>query len=278
MLLAPGRAALCLSALLSLTAARVVAQGDEAGPASADSAAQAERAAMARALFTEGLAHARESRFTEAIDRFSRAHELRPAPGIAYNLASALARVGRLVEASELLHWVIRHAETPEEMRRAAQATVDRLAPRLASVQLAISGPSEGVELRLDGAPLAFAAVGVDVPLDPGPHRFEALRGGARVALREVELVEGAREWIELTVSPPPATAPPPIEPVVLLPEPVREPEPPAEDLTWLAWAGGALAVALAVAGITAAILTAEQGAVAPPIPGTTTPPFLEWD
>ncbi len=276
--LAPAsRAALCASALIALGAARAGAQVDEAEPpTAAESVAAAERAATARALFSEGLTHARESRFTEAIDRFARAQVLRPAPGTAYNLASALARVGRIVEASELFQWVIRHAETPEGMRSAAQASVDMLAPRLASVRLVVSGATDGVALLLDGAPLAFAAVGVDVPLDPGPHRFEALRGEARVAVREVELAEGAYEEVELAVSPLPAPAPPPIEPIALV-ESVREPEPRAEDLSWLAWASGALVVALAVAGITAAILTADQGAAAP-IPGTTTPPVLEWD
>ncbi|MCZ7684348.1 MAG: hypothetical protein M5U28_38465 [Sandaracinaceae bacterium] len=265
-----------MSALIALGAARAGAQVDEAEPpTAAESVAAAERAATARALFSEGLTHAR-------VALRGGHRSVRPRPGPPPRAGHRLqprvgARAGRPDRRGLGALPVGDPARgDPEGMRSAAQASVDMLAPRLASVRLVVSGATDGVALLLDGAPLAFAAVGVDVPLDPGPHRFEALRGDARVAVREVELAEGASEEVELAVSPLPGSAPPPIAPIALA-EPVREPEPRAEDLSWLAWASGALVVALAVAGITAAILTADQGAAAP-IPGTTTPPVLEWD
>ncbi len=231
----------------------------------------AERAAMARALFREGLAHAREGRYERAADLFQRAQALRPAPGIAYNLASAFARLGRLVEASELLQWVIRHPETSDGMRAAAQTSIDAIRPRLAIVHLVVRGPREGLDLLLDAAPLAYAAVGVDVPLDPGRHRFELARGEERVASREVELGEGERAELELAV---PVTRL--ASSVVVVHEPAEAP-PPTEDWSWLAWAGGALAVVV-VGVVIGAIVAAAQSGAAEPIVGTTVPPFLEID
>lgn len=233
----------------------------------------AERSAMARALFADGLTAARESRFVEAANFFERAQALRPAPGIAYNLASALAQVGRLVSASELLQWVIRHPETTGEMRLAAEATIGQITPRLATVHVVVSGPTEGVVLLLDGAPLQYAAVGVDVPLDPGPHRLEAMRDDAPIAERDVELVEGALERVEIEV--PPLRAPRSVE--APLEEPTPAP-PPAEDLAWLGWSGAALGVAIVIAVITAAVVMSQPSAPAEPIEGTTYPRFLEWD
>lgn len=238
----------------------------------------AARSAMARALFDEGLAFVSAGRFAEAADRFSRAHALRPAPGIAYNLASALARIGRLVEASELLQWVVRHPDTTDGMRAAAQITIERLAVRLARVQLDVRGPREGVVLLLDGSPLAYAAVDVEVPLDPGTHRFEAVRGDALLVAREVSLAEGARQRIAIELPGASRAEGARSEPL-RAPSPTTAETPPRgghEDLAWLAWSGAALGAAIVVAIVTAAALGSQSGP-AEPIPGTTMPAVLEW-
>jgi hypothetical protein len=240
----------------------------DADLAPADPAAQ--RSAMARALFSEGLAHAEQAHFERAADLFQRAYALRPAPAIAYNLASALAHMGRFIEATELLEWVVRDVETRPAMRAAAQATIDQLSPRLARAHIVLAGPREGLVLLLDGMPLTFAAVGVEVPIDPGSHRLEAMRGDARVAVREVDVEEGGRAHIDLEV-PMPREAEPPV-PVVVAPPPRPEPAP---DFTWLAWSGGALA-AVIVAAVVTGIVLAEL-AVAAPVIGNTSPAFLEW-
>lgn len=98
---------------------------------------EAQETAMARALFLDGVEHARSGRFHRAADFFRRAQAMRPTPAVAYNLASALIRIGRLVEGSEVLHWVIRHPGTTSEMLAAAEVTIAQIRPRLARVRLA---------------------------------------------------------------------------------------------------------------------------------------------
>ena len=68
----------------------------------------AQETALARALFEEGVVAADAQRWDEAAERFERAYGLKATPGIAYNWASALVELGRLVEAGERLRSVAR--------------------------------------------------------------------------------------------------------------------------------------------------------------------------
>ena len=60
---------------------------------------EAERTALARTLFGEGVAFVDQQNWDEAVVRFRRAYALRPSPVVGFNLASALAEQGHPVEA-----------------------------------------------------------------------------------------------------------------------------------------------------------------------------------
>ncbi|MCA9615224.1 MAG: tetratricopeptide repeat protein, partial [Myxococcales bacterium] len=91
--------------------------------------------AAARALFAEGVSAAEAGDHATAVDRFERALALRWAPPIAYNLAEALAQVGRYVEAVEQLHSVER-AEAPADMQANARLRREELEPRLGRLRV----------------------------------------------------------------------------------------------------------------------------------------------
>lgn len=236
---------------------------------------EAERSAMARALFERGVERARAGDLERAADLFRRAHALRPGSGIAYNLASALARLGRLVEASEQLQWVIRADETTPEMRASAETTIAQLAPRLSHLRIVLDGSREGVSLTLDGHPLALAVLDESVPIDPGAHRVAALRGHAEVAGVDVSLAEGESDEIALAVPP---SVPVQLAPALALHAPEEPAPPPRDDLSWLLWTGIAVAVVAAAAVTTTVLVVDQQGAASMPVSGTTLPAVLEWD
>lgn len=232
---------------------------------------EAQETAMARALFLDGVAHARAGSFHRAADYFRRAHAMRPTPAVAYNLASALVQIGRLVEASEALQWVLRHPGTTAEMLAAAEETIAQIRPRLARIRVMVTGGPDEVFLRLDGRPLGLEVLGVMVPVDPGHHVVEAFRGEERVAEAEVELEEGVHRDIELAI--PTSSSEQRALPLALgVSLPPRE----GEDLSWLLWSGIGLAVAVAIAVAIGAGVAAQPGAPMA-IAGTTTPPVLEW-
>ncbi|MBX3249786.1 MAG: tetratricopeptide repeat protein [Myxococcales bacterium] len=167
------------------------------------SAQDADATAAARALFEEGVRFADRGDHDAAADRFDRALRLRWAPPIAYNLADALARLGRIVEASEHLHRVARSAEAPEPVKEAARARLDELTPRIARLRVHLRPSGEpGIELRVDGRPLLSSLHDVAFPIDPGARRVTAHRGEQEAGSVEVVLEPGAESSVELPLAP----------------------------------------------------------------------------
>lgn len=191
-----------------------------AGAPSPSRAQAVDRQAAARALFEEGVAHADAGRWNDAADRFSRAHSLRPTPEIAYNLSTALARVGHLVSAAELLRQVIDDPQATARVRAAAEARLAEVDRRLCHVTVHVEGAGPA-RVWLDGRPLDAAAIGVAVAVDPGTHVLEVRTGARTASSRTVTLSDGKRETIVLeapapdlqAVRPPPVLAAPAVAP-----------------------------------------------------------------
>lgn len=166
------------------------------------SAQDADASAAARMLFEEGVRFADDGDHESAADRFERALDLRWAPPIAYNLADALARLGRVVEASEHLHRVARSADAPEEVQEAARSRLREISPRIARLRVHLRPADSSVELRVDGHPLLPSLHDVAFPIDPGAHRITAHRGAQEAGSVEVTLEPGAESSVELPITP----------------------------------------------------------------------------
>jgi hypothetical protein len=161
--------------------------------------------ANARTLATEGIDLYNEGRYAEALDRLLRAQQLFDAPIHLLYVARAQTKLGQLVEATETYRRLIRvelSADTPTAVREAvesADAELDGVDARVAAVRIEVVPPVEtGLTLRIDGQPVSSAVVGVDRPLNPGRHHFEADLPDGRHAATWVELSEGQRRVVRL--------------------------------------------------------------------------------
>jgi hypothetical protein len=244
------------------------------------SAQDAEQTAVARSLFRQGVEHSDQGRWPEAADHFRRSLALRDSPVVAFNLATALVHIGRLVEATEHFRRAARDAEAPERLREAARQQVDALQPRLARLTIQVTGPLESVELLLDGDPVPPARVGVAAPADPGLRVLRALRGDAEVARQEVTLAEGGEGSLSLVVPPPPIVEDRERQPDLLLGAgpPPSAVTPPAGDDTLL-WVGVVVGAVLVVgaAAVTTGVVLGGQGP-APPIEGNLGPTVIVFE
>jgi tetratricopeptide (TPR) repeat protein len=236
--------------------------------------------AAARALFQEGVSAARRGDYAEATDRFRRAHALRPAAPIAYNLASALAHQGELVEASEILEGLLRDPALPRALRAPVTRRRDEVAARVARVTVRLEGDARGVDVTLDERSLPEAAIGVSLPIDPGDHELRALRDGARVAVERVTIGEAEERDVVLTI---PAREVP-REAVAIAPP--RERAAPASAAVEPSDGGGddALIIGLSIAGalalggaVTAIALVAGTPQTPAPVSGNAMPGVLTW-
>lgn len=170
--------------------------------------------AAARSLFQEGLECVDHEDWTCAVDRFEQAYRLRPSPVIASNSAVALGHVGRWVEASERFRAVTRDPAAPAELRTDSEHRLAELTDHIGRLTIQIAGSSDGIQLAIDGHPLAISLIGIVAPADAGEHVVEARRGGEVIASAHAHIEAHASSVVELTIpAAPPAT--PSVAPVV---------------------------------------------------------------
>ncbi|UJR82960.1 hypothetical protein [Sandaracinus amylolyticus] len=243
--------------VLALAIAWAVTLG--AAGAQAQSGSGASLTGAARDLFRDGMQAAEAGRWEDARAAFERSYELAPRDSTLLNLAVALGQTGRLVAAIEAYRRFLARADETTRAQGEAHArdAVAALEARIAHVSLTVRGLEEGDVVALDEVEIAHAAMGLDLPVDPGAHVVTVTRDGRECARRALELAESARRDLELVAMCPP---PPPIEPELeLTPTPV-EPEDQSEDpAPWIALGVGAGAAV--IAGIViAAVVVASQG------------------
>jgi hypothetical protein len=216
----------------------------------------------ARELAVSGAEAFDKQDYVTALDRFQRAESLYKAPSIAVMVARCLARVGRVVEAVDKYEETLRmplDAAAPEAFQRAvsdATAEVESVRARVARLELRLPADAPaGLEVTLDDRQVPKALLGVPTPVDPGAHRVRAHAPGREPYTHELNLAEGARQAIEITLPQRKPEAPAP--PVKAATPPPPPPPPPAKakvsTLTIGLLAGGGVAlVAGTVSGIAA--------------------------
>jgi hypothetical protein len=157
--------------------------------------ASATQRARARALFGQGVVFARDGEWEQAVDRFSRTMELTPSPVVAYNLASALESVGRIVEACEHLRSIERFEHVDEQLAAEARALLTTIEPRVARLVVEVESTAA---IELDGEPITRAEIGVELPIDPGSHRLSVRVGSGSPRERTIELEPGEHRRVSL--------------------------------------------------------------------------------
>jgi hypothetical protein len=171
--------------------------------------AQRRDAAAAEALFEEGRAALARGDLRVACARLEESLRLDPAPGTLLNLAECERKSGRLAQSWQHLRRALDVLEPGDERVAYAQRelrSIEPLVPKL-TVRLAPGAPG-GARVVRDGVELGQAALGVPLPIDPGPHVVVAAFAGS--ATRTYDMTIAAGESRELVVGPVAAAASPP--------------------------------------------------------------------
>jgi len=181
-------------------------------PAAAQSANEVN---AARRLYRQGVRHTRAGHWQRAREAFEQSLSIVERPSTMLNLAGALVETGAMVEGAEMYRRYL-SAATDDRHRAQAQNLLDDLEERMPKMTLEVTGLGDGDRLELDGEELGTGVVGLPVPVDPGVHEVAVRRDGDTVAVTEFELGEREQETVALV-------APPPPEPVNLMPDSLPE-------------------------------------------------------
>jgi len=185
-----------------------------AAPAARADNVDATSRSTARRLGQEALKLYDAGDYAAALEKLNTADSLVPAPTLGLYAARCLARLGRLVEASERYLEVTRmqlDRYAPPVMRKAqaeAVAERDRLLPTIPTLEVRLDGPQgDGVAVTVDDKPLLTSLLGEKRPIDPGKHRATAKRADAAVSDEvDVKVREAAVLLLRLPPLPPKPT------------------------------------------------------------------------
>jgi len=171
----------------------------------------------AKDLFREGVALAKEERWTEALTRFEESRALFERPSTVFNIGTTLMRLARHKAAIATFEQFLELAEKPEQ-RSAAEDLIRQSTQNLASLHLTIE-PHEAT-LVIDGETFPANGSVRRLELDPGQRILEISAAGFDSVREAVELEPGSKLVRTIALSP---LAPPPLAP---------SPPPPAPHLT----------------------------------------------
>ena len=142
--------------------------------------AQAEDQAAARALFAEGRVLMKAGQYAAACPKLEAARKLFTSAGILLNLADCHEKIGRTAsawtefgEAAAVAKRTNRDDDAEEATRRQAA-----LESALAHLTIRVAHAVPGLSVKRDGAPIAPAAWGAALPVDPGAHEIRAEAAG----------------------------------------------------------------------------------------------------
>jgi len=191
----------CLACLTVLSGARPAAAEVTAG-----------QRATAEALFQQAVELMEQKKFSQACEQFAASQELDPALGTTLYLADCYEQTGKTASA-----WAL-FQEAADVARRAQQSDREQIANeraaslkgRLSKLELRVVAARrvQGLELRINDAPIPSASWNTAMPVDPGKTRIEARAPGKKPWSVEVNVAVGpssqAIEMPELVDGPQP--------------------------------------------------------------------------
>lgn len=193
-----GVASVAFIAGMTTMAAPGVALGQTAPPSPPSAAVEPTASALvaARELFREAGQDADAGKFGLALEKYRRVAAVKETGQVRFNIARCEEQLGQIASALADYELVERdmhdaHGDADAELRNNSHDRGNALRPRVPRLTLLAPLPEPpNFVVRLDGAVVSDAALGVPLPVDPGRHRVEASAGGRLPLTRELEVRE----------------------------------------------------------------------------------------
>ncbi len=178
--------------------------------------------AEARSKFQRAIELEQAANYAGALKLYREVGAVRMTPQVRYHIALCEEKLGQLVAALGGYELAMSTGtDMPEAFINEVQTSIDELRARIPKLLIARGEGAEAASIELDGVALGQSSIGVEIPLNPGPHTVGASAPGYDDFRETVSVVEGASETLTITLSPTPEPEPEPVEPP---PPPPKEP------------------------------------------------------
>jgi hypothetical protein len=166
----------------------------------------------AEAMFQEGRRLLAEGQTAEACARFAGSFAIEASSGTLLNLAYCHEKQGKTASAWAEYRAASRlsRSQGREDRSRVAEEKVAALEPKLARLTAVAEEPVPGEAIATETGTLGESAIGVAVPIDPGPHTVTVTAPGRLPWSTTIEVAQEEQRTLEI---PPlePAPLPPPV-------------------------------------------------------------------
>jgi len=166
----------------------------------------------ARAAFQRGIELEQAKNWAGAIKQFRQVGQVKMTPQVRYHIALCEENLGKLVAALGGYELALADAESVGDgvsFKQEVEASVNDLRARIPKVVIQRGAGAEAAAIELDGVALGESSVGVEVPLDPGPHALVATAPGHSDYSETLDVAEEETRTVTIDLKPLPAAPPP---------------------------------------------------------------------
>lgn len=197
------------SSVLAASASRTIA-----APPGARTGPSEEELSSARKKFQKALALQTGGDWAGALALLKEVAEIKSTPQVLFNIALCEENLGQLVAALGDYELAAADARAADlgAVEVEALGRLEQLRTRIPRLRIERGPGAARATVTLGGVELGEAALGREMPVDPGTHEIRAVTPGRPVFTREVRLEEGESATVTLTFEveePPP---PPPVQ------------------------------------------------------------------
>lgn len=159
-------------------------------PAHAQDASELKKA---RAQFQQATELEQAGNWTAALQAFREVGQVRMTPQVRFHIAVCEEKLGRLVAALGGYELALADADKVNpDFKAEVEENVTKLRARIPKLVIERGAGANAAAIELDGVAVGDSSVGVEVPLDPGPHAVTAKAPNrkpfeASVSLKEEE-------------------------------------------------------------------------------------------
>jgi PEGA domain len=157
--------------LISTLALACVVLGNHA-PVFAQDASELKKA---RAQFQQATELEQAGNWTAALQAFREVGQVRMTPQVRFHIAVCEENLGRLVAALGGYELALADADKVNpDFKGEVEANITKLQSRIPKLVIERGAGANAAAIELDGVAVGDSSVGVEVPLDPGPHAVTA--------------------------------------------------------------------------------------------------------
>lgn len=157
----------------------------------------------ARAKFQRATELEQAGNWTSALELFREVGQVKMTPQVRFHIAWCEEKLGKLVTA--LGGYELAMAEADEvgpDFRAEVSAKVEDLKARIPKLVIERGRGAEAAAIELDGVALGSNYIGVEFPVDPGPHNIAAKAPGREPFSTTIEIAEREKKVVPVVLQP----------------------------------------------------------------------------